>query len=350
MNVTVTASEGEGFVTVYPCGNIPNVSSLNFEYGQTIPNAVIAPVSSTGDVCFYSNAPTQLLADINGWFPIGQGFTPVKPDRVFDTRSGSPQGLRIVAKTKVGGDQEVRVRMTGINGTTPPLGLGAVSLNVTATNTAADEFGGYVTVYPCGIRPNVSSLNFKTNQTVPNAVIAPLSSNGEVCFYARGSTDLVVDINGFFLSTDGFLSLSPTRVVDTRAGSGQGLREVLKNKIGGEAILKVRFTDLPGLVPASAVGAVSLNVTATGTTSDQFGGYVTVYPCGAVPYASSLNFFTDETVPNAVVAPLSAAGEVCFYARGTTDLIVDINGYFKLDEGFFPLAPSRLFDTRIPVN
>jgi hypothetical protein len=34
-----------------------------------VPNAVIAPVSPAGEVCFFAFAPTHLLADINGYFP-----------------------------------------------------------------------------------------------------------------------------------------------------------------------------------------------------------------------------------------------------------------------------------------
>jgi hypothetical protein len=346
MNVTVTSPDGEGFITVYPCDSKPDASNLNYTLDQTVPNAVIAPVSSTGDVCFYTNAQTHLLADINGYFPAGQGFTAAGPARVFDTRSGSAQGLRTVNKVKIGGDQEVRVQMTGIAGITPSTGVGAVSLNITATGTTTDDFGGYVTVYPCGNRPNASSLNFVSGQTVPNAVIAPVSASGEVCFYARGTTDLIVDINGYFLSGAGFTSTTPTRIADTRSGSDQGIRTVTKAKVGGDTTLKVKFTDIAGLTPSSGVGAVSLNVTATGTTADKFGGYVTVYPCGSLPNASNLNFVSSQTVPNAVIAPVSASGEVCFYARGTTDLIVDLNGYFPTGAGFAPMSPVRLFDTR----
>ena len=346
MNVTVTSPDGEGFITVYPCDTKPDASNLNYTLDQTVPNAVIAPVSSTGDVCFYTNAQTHLLADINGYFPTGQGFTAAGPARVFDTRSGSAQGLRTVNKVKIGGDQEVRVQMSGISGITPSSGVGAVSLNITATGTTADEFGGYVTVYPCGDRPNASSLNFVSGQTVPNAVIAPVSASGEVCFYARGTTDLIVDINGYFLTGAGFTPTTPARIADTRSGSDQGVRTVTKTKVGGDITLKVKFTDIAGLTPSSGVGAVSLNVTATGTTADEFGGYVTVYPCGALPNASNLNFVSGQTVPNAVIAPVSASGEVCFYARGTTDLIVDLNGYFLTGAGFAPMSPVRLFDTR----
>jgi lysophospholipase L1-like esterase len=70
LNVTVTAAQGDGFVTVWPCGtDLPNASSLNFTTGQTVPNAVIAKIGAGGKVCLYTSAATHLLADINGIYP-----------------------------------------------------------------------------------------------------------------------------------------------------------------------------------------------------------------------------------------------------------------------------------------
>jgi hypothetical protein len=43
---------------------------LNFVAGQTIPNSVIAPVSASGDVCFYVYGRAHLLVDVSGWFAL----------------------------------------------------------------------------------------------------------------------------------------------------------------------------------------------------------------------------------------------------------------------------------------
>ena len=348
MNVTVTSPDGEGFITVYPCDSKPDASNLNYTLEQTVPNAVIAPVSSTGDVCFYTYAKTHLIADVNGYFPTGSGFVSNTPARVIDTRVGSAQGLRTVSKTKVGNGTELRVQLTNLpGGITPATGVGAVSLNVTVTGSRAPSEGGFVTVYPCGNRPDASNLNFQSGQTVPNAVITPVSSNGEVCFYVYGSADLIADINGYFPGGAGFVATEPVRVADTRSGSAQGLRTVTKQRIGGNTTLQLQLTNLPGgITPSSGIGAVSLNVTAVNTTADKFGGYVTTYPCGSIPDVSSLNFVSNQIVPNAVIAPLSANGTICFFAYGQTDLIVDLNGYFPTGAGFTPMSPVRLFDTR----
>jgi hypothetical protein len=70
LNVTATQSVGPGFVTVYPCGQQqPVASSLNYTAGQTVPNSVIAKVGSDGNVCLFASEATQLIADVDGYFP-----------------------------------------------------------------------------------------------------------------------------------------------------------------------------------------------------------------------------------------------------------------------------------------
>jgi len=69
---------------------------------------------------------------------------------------------------------------------------------VTVVDGEAPNEGGFVTVYPCGTRPDASNLNFVFGQTVPNAVIAPVSAQGKVCFYVFGKAHLIADVNGYF--------------------------------------------------------------------------------------------------------------------------------------------------------
>jgi hypothetical protein len=126
--------------------------------------------------------------------PTTPSFTPITPSRVFDTRPGEG-GLRTVSKLKISGPTELRVKLTDLSGLVPASGVGAVSLNVTVTEAGGS---GFVTVYPCGTRPNASSLNYVAGQTVPNAVIAPVSPSGEVCFYSQAPVHLLADVNGWF--------------------------------------------------------------------------------------------------------------------------------------------------------
>ena len=70
LNVTATQAAGAGFVTVYPCGETqPVASSLNYVSGQSVPNSVLAKVGAGGTVCLFVSEATNLVADVDGYFP-----------------------------------------------------------------------------------------------------------------------------------------------------------------------------------------------------------------------------------------------------------------------------------------
>jgi hypothetical protein len=70
LNVTVADARGPGFITVFPCGSTqPLASNLNYVTGSVLPNAVVSQVGTDGRVCFYSNASTHLIVDVNGFYP-----------------------------------------------------------------------------------------------------------------------------------------------------------------------------------------------------------------------------------------------------------------------------------------
>ena len=322
LTVTVTNPDADGFVTAYPCGVRELVASVNYLAGQTVSNAVILPVSADGTVCFFSMVPADIVVDINGWFT-PHGFGGIAPKREFDTRpANSPDALQTVTKSPLTAGNFLSVKLTGLGGV-PATGVAAVSLNVGVTNPDA---AGFITVYPCGARDLVSSVNFELGQTVSNAVIAPVSADGNVCFFSSQTTDLVVDVNGWLPTGSDFTGVTPTRVFDTRAGeSPDAVRTVTKAKIGGTTILEVPMTALAGRVPATGVSAVSLNVTVTNPDAD---GFVTAYPCGTRNLVASVNYAAGQTVANAVLVPVSATGTVCFFSMVPTDLVVDLTGWF----------------------
>lgn len=324
LNVVAANSTVGGFITVYPCGERKLVSSVNFAAGATVANAVIAPVSDAGKVCFYSNTDVDVVVDVNGWYAAGSALTVVSPERLFDTRDGeSPDALIEVEKLQVSPSEVLEVAVTDLAGVTPGAGIGAVSLNVVATNSAVS---GFLTVYPCGERKLVSSLNFTAGANVANAVIVPVSDSGTVCFYANTPVDVVVDINGWFAAGSSFRAVGPDRLFDTRAGeSPDARRNVAKVQVSGGYVLEVKVTNITDLVPTVDVGAVSMNVVATNSRA---GGFITVYPCGVRGEVSSVNFAAGQTVANAVISAVSEDGTVCFYSNTPVDIVADINGWF----------------------
>jgi len=69
---------------------------------------------------------------------------------------------------------------------------------VTAVSRRAD---GFATAYPRGQPvPVASNLNFRAGDVVPNAIVSPVGSDGGVCVFADASTQLLVDVTGWFPS------------------------------------------------------------------------------------------------------------------------------------------------------
>jgi hypothetical protein len=143
---------------------------------------------------------------------------------------------------------------------------------------------------------------------------------------AAADTGVLAQRNG--IPGMGFHTLIPCRVVDTRNPAGP---------FGGPALsasVQRTFT-----IAASACGvpisarALSLNLTATGSTSS---GFLAIYPGDTVfPMTSSVSFAAGQTRANNAVAALSRDGLATLTARagvaaGTAvHLILDVNGYFE---------------------
>ena len=196
LNVTITEPTAAGYATVFPCGaQPPTASNLNYVRGATIPNLVVAKIGANGTVCIYTQFDTQLVVDADGYFPAVTSYKALEPARLLDTRPNRP--------TVDGQGAGAGVQPTGTVTTVHVTGRGGVPanavtavLNVTVTEPVAP---GYVSVYPCGIDPPLASnLNFAAGQTIPNAVVSKIGTNGNVCIYNSQPLQLVADVNGYF--------------------------------------------------------------------------------------------------------------------------------------------------------
>jgi hypothetical protein len=281
--------------------------------------------------------PTQVIASGIGQPP---SFGSVVPARLLDTRPGGStiDGVGNGGDIR-GADSTTPVQVVGRGGV--PLDATAVALNITVTGALGT---GYITVYPCGsAQPLASNLNYQAGSTIANAVIAKVGGTGNVCLYTSAPTQLIVDVNGYFRDSNNFGSLNPTRLLDTRPDSPtvDGLYENLGPlEANSTTMLSV---DNRGGVPPDAT-AVALNVT---VNEAQAPGYISVYPCGSSqPNASNVNFDAGSTIANAVIVKVGVAGNVCFFTSAPTQLIVDVNAYFRGTTPFAPLEPARLLDSR----
>ncbi len=127
----------------------------------------------------------------------GSSYVPVTPFRLVDTRTGATVPATYAGKT-LAAASTLNVQVTGLG--TVPAGATAAVLNVAAIDPTAS---GFLTVFPEGsAMPTVSNLNFTAGEILANLVTVPLSASGGISiFNPAGSTDILVDVEGYYTST-----------------------------------------------------------------------------------------------------------------------------------------------------
>ena len=300
---------------------------------QPIGSAPLVAVDSADDRIYVPASGPTLTYVVAGPTPLR--FVPLTPCRVVDTRL--PNGPLGGPAIQGGTERDFPLPQGQCN--IPP-NASAYSLNVTVV---PHQQLGYLTVWPTGeMQPPVSTMNSVDGRVKANAAIVPAGLGGSVSAFANGTTDVIVDINGYFASANAmalaFYPLSSCRMIDTRGPNAPYLS-------GGQ---ERDFSVLGACgVPSTAL-AYSLNVTAL---PHRTLGYLTVWPEGQQrPLVSTLNAQTGATTANAALVTGGVGGEIAAYASDDTDMLVDVNGYFApIGPGgmsLYTITPCRALDTR----
>jgi len=313
-------SEGNTNVVSMPVGYVA-------DHSQTVPpGAVFRPVGAASQfvftggqkhsipdeatsVCYTAGRPLRVLpADVVSAMPVGP------------TATCAPKAPTAV--TAAAGNQQATVSWSA-----PP-------------DPGASPITGYTVLSSPGGKTCASTPAQRscavvglTNGTTYTFTVTATNTNGTGP--ASTPSPPVVPISGFY-----FHPLSPQRILDSR-GSNGGWNAKL-----AQTPKALTVTGGPANVPAGAA-AVVVNVTATGSSAPSF---LTVYPTGGTaPGTSSLNFAAGETIPNLVTVKVGTNGQVSFAnAVGTTDVIVDIVGYFDSipADRYNAIPPARILDSR----
>jgi probable HAF family extracellular repeat protein len=319
------------YLTIWPTGQTqPTVSTMNSD-GRTKANAAIVPAGTDEAVSVYVTDTSNVIIDIDGYFvssQLGSGlaFYPLTPCRVADTRSDQyPQGLGL--PHLIGGlPRDFPI----LNSSCIPSDVNPISysFNLTAIPYEGKPMG-YLEIWPSGFEPDdpVSTLNNPNAVTVANAAIATGGQDGYVTVYTSADSDLVIDINGYFGVSNGHLGgangglslypVTPCRVIDTRnVGNGQ--------PFGGTLSPPVDVINSGCGIPD---GAQAFVFNATAVPQPQL-SYLTLWPDGqGQPIVSTLNATDGAVTSNMAIVP-NYNGSLDAYARGMTQLILDISSYF----------------------
>ena len=197
-------------------------------------------------------------------------------------------------------------------------------------------------------------MNSLDGRVKANAAIVPAGVSAGVSVYVTNTTDVVLDIDGYFApstqSTLQFYPLTPCRVADTRKSNfpqGLGSPHLSAGEARDFPVLNAASCNIP-----SSAHAYSLNFTAIPYPARDQLGYLEVWPKDQQPQhpVSTLNNPTGTYVANAAIVPAGTSGAITAFASNDTDLAIDINGYFARRRNgglsLYPTAPCRVIDTR----
>ena len=271
----------------------------------------------------------------------GLQFVPITPCRAVDTRQSSPIP---------GGMAESFPLAQSGNLCNLPANVVAYSLNVAVV---PQQTLGYLTIWPTGqAQPLVSTLNSPDGRIKANAaIVAAGGPSGSVSVYVTDTTNVIFDINGYFVASSpatlAFYTLTPCRVIDTRGANGA---------LGGPYLVAQVERDFPvresSCIPQDvSIAAYSMNFAAVPHRPGQPLSYLTVWAEGQLqPLVSTLNNPTGTVVANAAIVSAGTGGGIATWPYNDTDLVVDINGYFAAPGtggySFYAVAPCRVYDSR----
>ena len=296
INVTAAATAAAGYLTVWPCDSPqPLASSVDFLAGQARAAQATTLLGPGRTVCIFSNVATDVVVDLQGVFPATGGlpFQPVTPVRQVDTRKTSRSSLITVQA---------------------PAGATAVAATLTVTGGST---AGFLAAFPCaGTIPKVSNVDWEPGETIAGAAFVPVAADGTFCVFTNSPTDVIVDITGVFSATSTlhFTPVTPTRMLDTRIGTG-GWR----GRQGAGQTIEI------GAAPATAQA-----VTGTITMVDPgVASYLTGTICGQpAGETSSINGAGGTVIANALTVGLSPGGDLCITSLMSSHTLFDTTGWW----------------------
>jgi subtilisin-like proprotein convertase family protein len=295
----------------------------------------------------------RYLTGCGGGSGTGLQFYPLPaPVRLLDTRAGE------IACTQPSAPIAGQTSLTQMGRGLCNIPANAVAL--TGNLTTVQSGGGYLTLYPSNApQPTVASTNYNANEIINNVFTVGLGPDGAFKIFAFFTTEVVVDVTGYYAppSTGGlyFHPLpKPIRLLETRAGEvGCNTPGApIQGGVAGTRTQQARLTCDGVTIPNGALAIVG-NAT---TVGPQAGGYLTLFPANAAqPLVASSNYNAGQVVNGPFSVGLAPTGEFNIFSFATTDLVVDVLGYYSTEANdvngvgllFNPLPkPVRLLETR----
>ncbi len=287
--------------------------------------------------------------------PAAGQFVPLPAANVVDTTSGTGWSGQL----QPGATNSVTV--TGVAGV-PASDVLAVMLHITTSNSSKPgaNANGNVWAWPAGVdRPRYATVaNAPAGSVADNTAIVQVGDAGQISFYngpGGSAVDVQADVQGYVTSSGtttvgaAFAPLSPSRIIDTSAGTGGRAAPLTSDAPWTFDVLGM------GGIPTSGVSAVALNIGASVTSTDC---WVQIQPGGtdttdATAYPRVDTYANYSAQGLAVVAPDSSGDITLSTNCASTDVYADVEGYYVVPtdgssgDVYVPFTnPRRVVDTR----
>jgi hypothetical protein len=189
----LTPGTGNAFGVV----TVPSSAGVQTVFGSFSQVVDSAQSSYDATVYTYATGTVRIRSLRLGYQPAEQGFTPLTPTRVYDSRAGNPP--LSVTKGPLANGSRVIDLLTGLLPGVGPYPRG-VLVNLTVVNTSPS---GFLSLYANGTSfSNTSSINwFVPGEIVANTTYTAIDTSGRAIAYvpANASTDFFIDRVGLFI-------------------------------------------------------------------------------------------------------------------------------------------------------
>jgi hypothetical protein len=321
----------------------PATFTIKFNKNDVTAFGITVALSETGTLSatyMATSGTTDLVLDVTGYFTpdeSGDTYHPITPVRLLDSRCRNGLAGKLVANVP-------RTFAVAGRGGVPSYAR-AVTGNVTVVNST-QSWAVYIGPNPIA-KPGSSTINFTKGQVRANSLTVALSATGTLSatfLSSSGSkTDLVFDVTGYYtadLTGDSYVPIAPARMLDTQVANG------LSGKVSANTPRAFQVRGRGGIpLNASGVTGILSVINQTGPWALFLG------PVGiAKPSTSALNFLKTDSAANGVTVAVSSGGALSVtYMAGTgntTNILLDVTGYFVRPASQPPAWTADLYDTR----
>lgn len=160
-NLTVTGTQGSGYITVFPCGqDRPTTSNINYVVGQTVANLAGVRTDDSGDFCLHTTTTTHVVFDEFAFSETVRGEDPV---RKADSRTdwlGASQIITVSVDSATTQWHRMQLWQRGDDGRFSPVGglkygwVGEAGVGQANSWTARTPAGVHTLTQSFGIKSN----------------------------------------------------------------------------------------------------------------------------------------------------------------------------------------------------